>query len=131
MGIVVRNSLNLGALKDRAAGASPDALQAAADHVKDVAAGNAPLLSGPEELKKANDERRTHPGALRESAYARVLDEDRAEVGFSEFYARWQHERLDYHHTDGHAKFLEQAIDTESDEALRIMADKLAEGIHG
>lgn len=127
MGITIRNGLNLGEFAERAAQASPAALQAAADHVRDVAKGRAPILSGPVDLKKANDERRSNPGHLRESAYARVLDDNRAEVGFAAFYAAWQHERLDYHHTDGEAKFLESAIDGEGDEARRIMGEKLRE----
>lgn len=127
MGIVIRNSINLGALAERARNASPDALQAAADHVLDVAKHRAPILSGAEAVKKANDERRADPGHLRESGYARVVDDNRAEVGFSAFYARWQHERMDYHHADGQAKYLETSLETEQDEALRIMAEKLRE----
>lgn len=129
MGITIRNSLNLGQLKEQAERSSGEALQAAADHVRDVARDRAPILSGPVDLKKANQDRRAHPGELRESAYSLVVENDRAEVGFSAYYAGWQHERMDYHHTAGGPKFLETALDTEADEALRIMAEKLRDGI--
>lgn len=125
MTLRIENSLNLGAILREVDEVTPDALQAAADHVKEVAASRAPLLTG-EALHKANDERRTDPGALRRSAYAR-LDGDKAEVGFTEFYAGWQHERMDYRHEDGEAKFLERTLASEVRAALRIIADKLRE----
>lgn len=128
MSIRVENSLNLGGLLP--GHVTRDALDDAAEHLKEVAASKAPLLTG-EALKKANDQRRSDPGALRRSAYARVVDDVTAEVGFSEFYAAWQHERMDWHHEDGQAKFLEEPMATEKDETLQIMADRMREGMHG
>lgn len=128
MGIRIENSLNLGGLLP--GHVTRDALDDAAEHLKEVAQSKAPLLTG-EALKKANDQRRSDPGALRRSAYARVVDDVTAEVGFSEFYAGWQHERMDWHHEDGQAKFLEEPMATEKDETLQIMADRMREGMHG
>lgn len=126
MTIRIENSLNLGALMDRVRSVSPEALDDAAQHVLEVAREKAPLLVN---LKKANDERRSDPGALRASGYARVVDDTKAEVGFSEFYAGWQHERTDYHHADGQAKYLEEPLVTEKDEAMRIMARRIGEAL--
>lgn len=126
MTIRIENSLNLGALMDRVRAVSPEALDDAAQHVLEVAREKAPLLV---DLKKANDERRSDPGALRASGYARVVDDTTAEVGFSEFYAGWQHERMDYHHVDGQAKYLEEPLVTEKDEAMRIMANRIEDAL--
>ncbi len=45
-------------------------------------------------------------GNLRRSAY-KVVKDLTAEVGFTAPYATRQHEHLEYHHTDGEAKYLE------------------------
>jgi len=122
----IENSLNLGALRDRVREISPEALDEAAQHVLEVAKEKAPLLV---DLKRANDERRSDPGELRDSGYVQVRDDNTAEVGFSAFYAGWQHERLDYHHEVGQAKYLEEPLVTEKDEAMRIIADRLGEAL--
>lgn len=126
MTIRIENSLNLAGLLP--AHVTRDALKDGADHVGEVAQGKAPLLTGAA-LRKANDERRADPGALRRSMYTRVLDDTTAEVGFSEFYAGWQHENMDYHHADGEPKYLESTLSTEKDETVRIIADKIREGL--
>lgn len=126
MTIKIENSLNLGALMDRVRAVSPEALDDAAQHVLEVAREKAPLLV---DLKKANDERRADPGELRDSGYVRVVDDTKAEVGFSAFYAGWQHERLDYHHEVGQPKYLEEPLVTEKDEAMRIIADRIGEAL--
>jgi hypothetical protein len=53
-------------------------------------------------------EDRAGAGLLRDSAYV-SLSGDSAEIGYSAPYATQVHERLDWHHDDGQAKFLEQA----------------------
>ncbi|HET6909830.1 MAG TPA: hypothetical protein VFH54_10870 [Mycobacteriales bacterium] len=126
MSIRIENSLNLGAMRDRVREVSPEALNDAAQHVLEVAREKAPLLV---DLKRANDQRRADPGALRASGYARVVDDTTAEVGFSEFYAGWQHERTDYHHQVGQAKYLEEPLVTEKDEAMRIMARRIGDAL--
>lgn len=126
MSIRIENNLNLGELRRRIAELTPDALEAGAEHVKAVAVEKAPLLV---DLERANQDRRADPGELRESAYVHVIDDVTAEVGFSAFYAGWQHERMDYHHEVGQAKFLEEPLVTEKDETLQIMAGKIREGL--
>lgn len=128
MSMTIKNGLNLGAIRRDVDEASPDALDEAAQHVLEVARGKAPLLV---DLKRANDERRANPGELRESGYSRVLDDNTAEVGFSAFYAGWQHENVDYHHEDGEAKYLEIPLLTERDRALQIMADHVRRALGG
>lgn len=128
MSLTIQNSLNLGAVRQRVDEVSPDALDAAAQHVLGVAKGKAPLLV---DLHKANDERRANPGALRASGYVEVLDDNTAAVGFREFYAGWQHEDLTYHHADGQAKYLEEPLATEKDTALQIMADHVRQALGG
>lgn len=111
-------------------GVLPDALSDGGKVIRDLADSRVPVLEG-EALKKANDQRRTDPGALLRSGYTRVEGETTVAVGYSEFYAGWQHERLDYHHEHGEAKFLESAFNQGSDEALIKVADRIQEGIDG
>lgn len=122
MTIRVQNNLNLGGLLP--GHVTREALSDGAEHVKEVAQEKAPLLV---DVQRANREEVS--GTLRESAYTRVLDDVTAEVGFSDFAAQWQHERLDYHHDVGQAKFLEEPLRTEKDETLRIIAARLREGM--
>lgn len=56
-----------------------------------------------------------HEVHLRDTAYARLEagragGTDRVAVGFTAFWAGWQHEHMDWHHDHGHAKFLELAV---------------------
>mgnify|MGYP001552492407 FL=1 len=56
-----------------------------------------------------------HGVHLRDTAYARlqagqVGGTDRVAVGFTAFWAGWQHEHMDWHHDHGHAKYLELAV---------------------
>lgn len=122
MSIRIENSLNLGAIKQKTRDVSPEALLDAAEHVLQVAQGRAPVLV---DLAKANDQRRANPGELRDSGYARVIGDDVAEVGFTAYWAAWQHEKMDYHHEIGEAKYLELPLASEKDEALRILADRI------
>lgn len=124
MSIRVENSLNLGGLLP--GHVTRDALDEGAQHIGKAAQDKAPLLV---DLKKANDQRRVDPGALRDSMYTQVVDDTTAEVGFSEFYAGWQHERTDYHHEVGQAKFLEEPLATEKDDVMELMAARIREGL--
>lgn len=126
--MTVKNSINLGQVTQDVGKASPEALKEAADYVGKIAAVKAPLLTGAA-LKKANDQRRSDPGALKRSMYTRIVDDNTAEVGFTEFYAAWQHERLDYNHEDGQSKFLEEPILTEGDNVLDLLAARIREAL--
>lgn len=64
---------------------------------------------------------------LNETGYIRFVggSQDAVQVGFTAFWSAWQHEHMGWHHTHGHAKFLEQAV-VEGAEAWKA---KIAEGI--
>jgi hypothetical protein len=126
MSMTVKNSLNLGAIRRQVDEVSTDALDEAAQHVLEVAQGKAPLLV---DVQRAN--REEVPGTLRDSGYARVLDDVTAEIGFRDFIAPRMHEDMEIHHDDGQAKFLEEPLVTEKDEALRIMAEHVRRALGG
>lgn len=78
------------------------------------------------------EEQAKHDVHLRDTAFARLatgqLDgADAVVVGFSAFWAAWQEERMDYHHTHGHAKFLELAMAAEGNAWLEAVAAGLRE----
>ena len=128
MTVTIKTDLRLGGLLP--GHVSAEALDEAAQHVLSVAQEKAPVLGpGEHDLTKANDERRAHPGELRESGFVRPVDESTAIVGFSAYWALFQHEDLTYHHDDGEAKFLEIPLTTERDAALEIIAARLREGL--
>lgn len=122
MSIRVVSSLNLGGLLPERV--TEDALQDAADHILEVAQEKAPLLV---DVERAN--RHEEPGTLRDSGYARVVDGSTAHVGFTDPISARQHEDTHYHHVVGQSKFLEGPLATEKDEAVRIMADRIREGL--
>lgn len=126
MSMTIKNGLNLGQIRREVEQVSPDALDAAAQHVLEVAKGKAPLLI---DVQRAN--RHEEPGTLRESGYADVLDDDTAVVGFRDFISQRMHEDMNLHHDDGQAKFLEEPMVTEKDRALQIIADRIREGLGG
>lgn len=106
----------------------PDALEDAGNFIADRTDPKVPVLEA-EGLKKANKQRREDPGALLRSRYVRVEGNSQVAIGYSEFYAGWQHERLDYHHEHGEAKFLENTINDDGEEAYDKLAERLAEAI--
>jgi hypothetical protein len=55
--------------------------------------------------------------------------EDAAVIGYGAFWAAWQHERLDWHHDQGHAKFLELAVVEGEAAAYAILAVAAAKGL--
>jgi hypothetical protein len=56
-------------------------------------------------------------------------DTDAAAIGYGAFWSIWQHERLDYHHTHGAAKFLEIALLEGQETALGIVAAAVSEAL--
>lgn len=111
-------------------------LSAAEDIVKPVAVEKAPLLI---DVAKAGSGHGPHAdpakyqggkvGELRASAH--VIDErdseSRVGVAFDTPYASLQHERMDWHHADGEAKYLENALNETSDEVIARIAEKIRE----
>lgn len=124
MGITMAGNLGLGKLKREVEEVTPDALKAGADHVLEVSRREAPLLL---DVKRANH--REKSGTLRESGFTEVLDENTAVVGYRDFIAARQHEDMTYRHPDGKSKFLADPLRNESDEVMRIIADKLREAL--
>jgi hypothetical protein len=52
-----------------------------------------------------------HPGGnLQKSAQVEMVDKNTVEVSYNTDYALIQHERLDFHHTQGKAKYLEDPL---------------------
>lgn len=70
-------------------------------------------------------------GALAESRYVEVADDDTVRVGFSVPYARKQHEREDFEHPNGGAKFLYDAAGDFGPEFERTVAAELARRLGG
>ena len=89
-------------------------LQMAADALKDDAVHRSPDDSG----------------ELDASATAEV-DGREATVGFSSEYAVVQHERTDYRHDDGEAKFLENAAEAFPSQFEQILAEQIKRTIGG
>lgn len=102
-------------------------LENAADAVLDDAKRQTPVLDGPEDLKRAGrtggDQGGT-PGELRDSGHV-VMEEHRAAIKFDTIYASLQHERMDYHHDNGNAKFLERPLIDTRERTLEMIAAEI------
>lgn len=121
MGLDFDGSFNFTALNDRLAEAIPAAAVKGGDLILERAEPRVPLLV---DLKRANQKRRTDPGELRRSGYVQRSGND-AEIGYTAYWARWQHERLDYSHDVGEPKFLENTLLRDGDDALKVAAEYL------
>lgn len=66
-------------------------------------------------LERSNELAPKDTGDMIASGFVSVADLT-AQVGYRDFVARYQHERLDYSHDDGQAKFLETATDELTDQ---------------
>lgn len=98
------------ALRDSA----PFAVGRAAEHVRAVSTGLAPVLTG----------------NLRASAEVKAVSHTSARVYYPGPYARYQHYGLDFRHPQGgQALFLQQPMLTEADACLQIMADTIREAM--
>jgi len=93
---------------DRQIAAARQALDEFGEHVLGDAQQLAPVGGG---LYSPND---PAPGTLKASAFTRPAEVSngkiKKELGFNTVYAEVQHERIDFHHDQGEAKFLENAI---------------------
>ncbi len=108
MSIEYKFELNVGELVARIDGVTPEALGQAAEHIRQVAAELTPIDTG----------------HLVGSAHVEI-DHDQAAIIYPGPYARYQHERLDLRHEHGQAKYLEQPMVTETEKALRIVAEQV------
>lgn len=107
----------------RLSAAIPKAALAGADYLLEKATPRVPVLV---DLKRANQQRRANPGELRDSGSTRIVGND-AEYSWSSYWAKWQHERLDFGHEIGEAKWAERTAVEEGEEAIRRAGEKLAE----
>lgn len=128
MSIEWDDDLEFGEFEKRLSAILPDALEAGGNHIKDEANDKTPLLV---DLVKANKKRRTQVGYLRDSAFVRVEGLLQVAIGYTAYWARWQHERPDYHHVIGEFKWLERTLLADGHEALRKVADRIREGLAG
>lgn len=64
-------------------------------------------------------------GALRASANMSASGDGEVTVAFNTPYAAKQHEEVGYAHTDGEAKYLENAMLAEQDTLRRIIAEQI------
>lgn len=100
---------NRGAFR-RVSAAADAALRAAAAHVEQVSNSRVPDLTG----------------SLQASSRVSVDEgQGRAVISYDDPAAVPQHERLDYHHDDGQAKYLESALASERGEVGRIIAARI------
>lgn len=114
MSLRIERTLHLDGLKADVAATLPEAVQMAMEHVKEVSVELTPI----------------EEGTLRRSAKAGVEVNGEEVVGYVHYdgpYARYQHEKMELRHKVGQAKFLETAMFTQSDEALKIIAAQLRE----
>jgi hypothetical protein len=75
-------------------------------------------------LEESNRRAPKDDGDLVDSSSVSVTDLQ-ARIHYKSFYAAWQHERLDYAHDDGEAKFLENAAEAEMGAALQVMGARI------
>lgn len=105
-------------------------LEDAAHLVMDRAKEEVPLLE-PESMKRAGrtggDQGGT-PGELRDSGKVDMeRDQRRAALSFNTVYASLQHERMDWHHTHGSAKYLERPMTEMRSEVVETIAARIRE----
>lgn len=100
------------------AAAAPIATRAAADHLLAV---SEPLVPEDTGALKASGQV-TQEGTKATVSYSAVAPD-----GYD--YAAIQHERLDYHHEHGQAKYLEQPMNSEAHAILGIVGETLAREI--
>jgi len=69
--------------------------------------------------------------ALEESAVTHKTNpaELAAQVQYRKYYAVWQHEKLNYHHKHGQAKFLEQPLVEHARDISNIVASEIEKGL--
>lgn len=124
MSIDYKGDFDFGDLNARLIEALPEALKDGGEVIGKLSDDKVPVLV---DIKRANEKRRADPGELRDSRYVEVEGVSDVAIGYRAYWAGWQHERMDYHHVIGQAKFLEQALTEGKDEALQAVADGIRE----
>lgn len=117
MGMTVKVTSNPGLVVQLAA-ARRRGLQEAGAYILAIAMANAPREDG--------EPIHGYHGA--DTGFVRLEAElERVAIGFEAFWMLWQHERMDYKHTHGHAKFLELALLEYGETALGMVAAAMRE----
>lgn len=105
-------------------------LEDAAHLVMEKAKEEAPLLE-PESMKRAGrtgGDQGGEPGELRDSGRVDMeTEERRAALSFNTVYASLQHERMDWHHTHGNAKYLERPMTEMRSDVVETIAARIRE----
>lgn len=105
-------------------------LENAAHDVLDAAKEQAPLLE-PESMKRAGrvgGDQGGVPGELIASGRVDMIEaEKKAAISFNTIYASLQHERMDWHHTHGNAKFLERPMLDTREQQVETIAKAIRE----
>lgn len=104
----------------------PEALEDGGKYIGEKADEKTPVLI---DVKRANKKRRQQVGYLRDSRFVRVEGLLQVAIGYAAYWARWQHEREDYHHETGEWKWLERTLASEGFEALKRVANRIQEGL--
>jgi hypothetical protein len=118
----------LGAKEAILAAAREGLRKAAEDVVMRDAIDQAPELM-PESMKRAGrtgGDQGGEPGELKDSAQVDILEDgNTAAISFNTIYASLQHERLDWHHESGNAKYLENAMNSTREEQVATIAEEI------
>lgn len=125
MSIDYEGGFDFAGLEARILKALPDALKAGGDYIGERADARAPVLV---DVKRANKQRREQVGDLVRSRFVRPEGNDVA-IGYSVYWAGFQHEDLEYHHDIGEAKWLERTFAADGDDGLGKVAEKLREAL--
>ncbi len=108
---------------DRQIAAARQALDEFGEHVLGDAQQLAPVGGG---LYSPND---PAPGTLKASAFTLPAEVSNGKIkkesGFNTVYAEVQHERIDFRHDQGEAKFLENAIRAKQPQMLPYIAERM------
>lgn len=74
----------------------------------------------PERTDALEESARTHHTNAQELA---------SQVQYLKYYAVWQHEKLDYHHKHGQAKYLEQPLVQHARDICQIVSSEIEKGL--
>lgn len=119
----------LGAVEEVLKAAHRGLHEAAEDVILKAAKEQTPLLE-PESMKRAGrvgGNQGGVPGELRDSGKVDMVDDRTAAISFNTIYASLQHERMDWHHTHGNAKYLERAMNETHSEQVETIAKAIRE----
>lgn len=93
-----------------------------------IAAGEVILASSSAQAPREETPR--HGVHMTETGFVRLeAAQERVAIGYTAYWALWQHEKLEYHHDEGHAKFLELALVAGQGVALETVAAEIRKAL--